>query len=59
MGFVSGLLKVVTGAAAGVAAVAALPVFGAVGTITATGMAVGSVLGAAAGVADEINSKGG
>ncbi len=57
MGFVSGLLKVVTGAAAGVAAVAALPVFGAVGTITATGVAVGSVLGAAAGVADEINSR--
>jgi hypothetical protein len=57
MGFVSGLMKVVTGSVAGVAAVTALPVFGAVGTITAAGMAVGSVLGAAAGVADEINSK--
>jgi hypothetical protein len=54
MGFVSGLLKVTVGAAAGVAAVTALPLFGAVGTITAVGIAVGAVVGAAAGVADEV-----
>jgi hypothetical protein len=42
MGFVTGLFKVVAGAAAGVAAVTALPVFGALGAITATGVAVGS-----------------
>ncbi len=53
MGFISGLGKVVVGAAAGVAAVTALPVFGAVGAITATGVAVGTVVGAAAGVVDE------
>jgi len=57
MGFVSGLLKVAAGAATGVAAITALPVFGAVGTITAAGMAVGSVVGAVAGVADEVIGK--
>ncbi len=54
MGFISGLGKVVAGAAVGVAAVTALPIFGAVGAITATGIVVGSVVGAAAGVADEV-----
>lgn len=54
MGFISGLLKVAAGAGAGVVAVTALPVFGAVGAITAAGMTVGSVVGAVAGVADEI-----
>ena len=57
MGFVNGLLKVVTGSAAGVAAVVALPVFGAVGTITAAGVVVGSVVGAVAAIADEINES--
>ena len=57
MGLVSGLLKIATGAVAGVAAVTVLPIFGAVGAITATGIAVGSVLGGAAGAVDEINSK--
>ena len=57
MGFISGLLKVAAGAVAGVAAVTALPIFGAVGTITAAGIAVGSVIGGVAGAADEINSK--
>lgn len=57
MGFVSGLLKVAAGAAAGVAAVTALPIFGAVGAITATGIVVGSTLGVAAGIADEIKGK--
>jgi hypothetical protein len=54
MGFVRGLVKVAAGAAAGVTVVTALPIFGAVGAITAAGLVVGSVLGAAAGVADEV-----
>lgn len=54
MGFVRSLVKVAAGAGAGVAVVTALPVFGAVGTITAAGLVVGSLLGAAAGVADEM-----
>jgi hypothetical protein len=54
MGLVSGMLKAATGAAAGVALITALPVFGAVGVITATGMAVGSVIGAAAGITEEV-----
>lgn len=57
MGFVSGLIKVAAGAAAGVAAITALPVLGAVGAITATGIAVGSVLGGAAGAVDEMMKK--
>jgi len=57
MGFVSGLMKVAAGAAAGVAAVTALPIFGAVGTITAAGIAVGSTIGGIAGAVDEINSE--
>lgn len=59
MGFVSGLLKVAAGAAAGVAAVTALPIFGAAGAITALGVVVGATVGGAAGAADEINSKDG
>lgn len=43
------------GAVAGVALVVALPVFGGVGAITATGAAIGSVLGALAGVYDSMN----
>jgi len=57
MGFISGLGKVVAGAGAGIAAVLALPVFGAVGVITATGVVVGSVVGAVAGVADEVKDE--
>lgn len=59
MSFVGGLQKIVTGAAVGVAAITALPIFGAVGTITTTGVVVGSLLGAAAGVADEVNDESG
>lgn len=44
--------KMTLGAAAGVALVTALPIAGPVGTITATGVAVSSALGAA-GVAVE------
>lgn len=54
MSFVSGLIKVAKGAAIGVAAVTALPIFGAVGTITAAGLIVGAAVGAVAGVADEV-----
>lgn len=57
MGFVSGLLKVAAGSAAGVAAVTALPIFGTVGAISAAGIVVGATLGAAAGIADEIKGK--
>lgn len=56
MSFINGLVKVSAGAGAGVLAVTALPIFGAVGAITATGMVVGSLVGAAAGVADELAS---
>ena len=40
-----------------VAAVVALPIFGAVGTITATGMAVGATVGAIAGAVDAANKE--
>lgn len=54
MGLISGLFKITKGAAIGVATVTALPIFGAVGTITAVGIAVGAMVGAAAVVADEV-----
>jgi hypothetical protein len=54
MSWITGLAKVASGAALGVAALTALPIFGAVGAISATGLVVGSLLGAAAGVADEV-----
>lgn len=54
MSLVNGLVKVAKGATVGVAAVTALPIFGAVGTITAAGITVGALVGAVAGVLDEI-----
>ena len=57
MSMVRGLIKVAEGAVIGVAALTALPIFGAVGTITATGVAVGSIVGAFAGIIDELNTK--
>ena len=54
MGIVSGLLKAAAGAASGVALVTALPIFGAVGAITAADLAVGSVLGAGAEITEEL-----
>ena len=54
MSMVRGLIKVAEGAAIGVAALTALPIFGAVGTITATGVAVGTIVGAVAGIIDEL-----
>ncbi|MDD2810330.1 hypothetical protein [Rhodoferax sp.] len=55
MSFLGALKKIVIGAPLGVLAVTALPIFGAVGAITATGVAVGAMVGAAAGVVDEMN----
>lgn len=54
MSFVRGLAKAAAGAGAGVAFITALPVFGAVGAITAAGLVVGSLVGAAAAVTDEV-----
>ncbi|MHB1938526.1 MAG: hypothetical protein ACYCOR_18370 [Acidobacteriaceae bacterium] len=48
--------KMAVGAVAGVALITALPVFGTVGAITATGTIVGSLLGAAAGAYDAANT---
>ena len=49
---------VAKGAAAGVAVVTALPVAGAVGTITAAGASVASVAGGVAGAADYLTREG-
>lgn len=49
------LKHIATGAVVGVAAVTALPLFGAVGTITAVGTAVGAVVGGVAGAVDAAN----
>ena len=56
MTFLGIFKKIVIGAPLGVLAITSLPVFGAVGAITAAGAAVGSVAGALGGVIDEINS---
>jgi hypothetical protein len=53
MGFISLLSKIVVGAGAGVAAAAALPILGVVGTIAA----VGTVVGAVVGLADEVSGS--
>jgi hypothetical protein len=55
--FTRTLKNIAVGATAGVGAVIALPIFGAVGTITAAGVVVGSLVGAAAGVADSIMDR--
>ena len=54
MSYTNGLLKAAAGAGAGVLAITALPVFGAVGAITGAGMVVGTIGGALLGIADEI-----
>lgn len=54
MSFLDSLEKIAKGAAIGVATLTALPLFGAAGTITAAGVAVGSAVGAAAALADEV-----
>lgn len=45
------LLKVCGGVAAGIGLIAALPIFGAIGTVTTGGAILGSILGAGAGMA--------
>ena len=47
------LESVVAGATLGVTAITALPLFGAVGVITTTGVVVGSTVGAAAALFDK------
>jgi len=54
MRFLDTIQDLVKGAAVGVAALTALPVFGAIGTISATGIAVGSIIGAGAALADRL-----
>ena len=54
MTFLGILTKVAVAAPIGIAAITALPICGAAGTITVVGIAVGSIVGAVAGVADEI-----
>lgn len=56
MTFIGALKKIVLAAPVGVLAISALPVFGAVGTITAAGVAVGSVVGALCAIADELRA---
>ena len=50
-------MKVIGGSAAGVGLIAALPIFGAIGTVTAGGVIIGSLLGAGAGVAVVANDE--
>lgn len=54
MGFLDMLENMAKGAATGVAVVVALPVFGPVGAITATGIALASSVGAAAALIDDV-----
>ncbi len=51
------LKNVALGASAGVAVLTALPVFGAVGTLTTAGVLVGSLLGGVAGVVDTVRTQ--
>ena len=51
------LQKVAVGAPVGIAALTALPVFGAVGILTATGVAVGATIGALAAVTEEVLAR--
>ena len=56
MKFVTLVKNVALGASAGVALLTALPVFGAVGTLTGAGALVGSVLGGMAGLVDTMRT---
>lgn len=57
MTLIQTLKNVATGASVGAAVIVTLPFFGAIGTATATGLAVGSLIGAAAGAYDSYNQK--
>ncbi len=56
MKYVTLLKNVALGASAGVAVLTALPLFGAVGTLTTAGALVGSLVGGAAGALDTVRS---
>ena len=58
MSYLNTLTKIAKGAVVGVTAATALPIFGAVGTITATGVAIAATVGALAGLADGIGVGG-
>jgi hypothetical protein len=55
MSFIDTLKGIAQGATVGVIAVTALPLFGAVGTITAVGTVVGATVGGIAGAIDASN----
>lgn len=57
MNFLETLERVAKGAATGVTVVTVLPIFGAAGVITATGIAVGSTIGATAAILDKIKEE--
>ncbi len=57
MKFVGLLKNVALGAAAGVAVLTALPVFGAVGTLSGAGALVGSLVGGVAGLVDTVRTQ--
>ena len=56
MSLLNTLENIVKGAAVGVAAVTALPLFGPVGTITAMGVAAASTIGMVVSLVDEIRN---
>jgi hypothetical protein len=57
MNIVSLLKNVALGASAGVAVLTALPLFGAVGTLTTAGAVVGSLIGGMAGALDSVRTQ--
>jgi hypothetical protein len=57
MGLVDMLKEAAAGVAVGLTVVTALPIFGAVGTVTAAGAAVGATIGAAAGAYDAVRKE--
>lgn len=54
--FIKLLKSIAGGSVVGVAALTALPVFGGIGVLTATGAVVGSVVGAIAAAVDSLNN---
>ncbi len=56
MKIVALLKNVALGASAGVAVLTALPLFGAVGTLTTAGAVVGSLVGGMAGLLDTVRT---
>ncbi len=57
MGLVGLLANVAKGAAIGIATITALPIAGTVGTITATGATISSVVGGVAGAYDYVTEE--